>query len=150
MDGPSAAHRWRDSATGCVQRRRIGRRGFIGFVGGVSATSGDGGSWFDADADAIWVLVAVAALGAAGLAVSYILWIAPALLAEMLVDAIIVGTVSRQMGLLERRDWTATVIRRTWLPAAVIVLTLMLGGWALQQAAPEARSIGPAVRTLLD
>lgn len=114
-----------------------------------SATSGDGGWWFDADADAIWVLGAVAALGAAGLVVSYVLCIAPALLAEVLVDAIIVGTVSNQMGLLERRDWTATVIRRTWVPAAAIVLTLMLGGWALQQVAPEARSIGPAVRTLL-
>jgi hypothetical protein len=28
------------------------------------------------------------------------------------------------------------------------VLTLMVGGWALQQAVPEARSIGPAVESL--
>ena len=113
-----------------------------------AATSGGGGSWFDADADGIWVVVAVAALAAAGLAVSYVLWIAPALLAEVLVDAIIVGTVSKHVGLLERRDWTATVLRRTWIPATLMIATLMIGGWALQQAVPDARSIGPAVQAL--
>jgi hypothetical protein len=82
------------------------------------------------------------------MAVGYALWAAPALLAEVLVDALIVGTVSKQMGLLERRDWTATAIRRTWFPATVMILMLVVGGWALQQAVPDARSIGPAVQAL--
>ena len=112
------------------------------------SSASDGGSWFDGDADFVWVLVALAAISAAGLAVGYVVWMAPALLAEVLVDAAIVGTVSKQMGLLERRDWTATVIRRTWFPATVMVMMLMVGGWALQQAVPEARSIGPAVQSL--
>jgi hypothetical protein len=123
--------------------------------GGGSSASWDGssasdrGSWFDGDSDFVWVLVAAAALFAAGLAVSYVVWIAPALLAEVLVDAIIIGTVSKQMARLERRDWTATAIRRTWFPATVMILTLVVGGWALQQAVPDAQSIGPAVHGLL-
>jgi hypothetical protein len=106
-----------------------------------------GGSWFD-DADAGWVLLALVALFAGAIAVGYVVWVAPALLAEVFVDALIVGTVSKQMGLTERRDWTATVLRRTWVPATVMVLTLTIAGWALQQAVPEARSIGPAVQAL--
>jgi hypothetical protein len=113
-----------------------------------SSGSSSGGWWFDADADFVWVLIALAALCAGGLAVSYVVWVAPALLAEVIVDAVIIGTVSRQMGSLERRDWTATAIRRTWFPATVMIMMLAIGGWALQQAVPEAKSIGPAVQAL--
>ena len=115
---------------------------------GAASVSDGGGSWFDGDADFVWVLVALAALCGGAMAVGYVLWAAPALLAEVLVDALIVGTVSKQMGLLERRDWTATAIRRTWFPATVMILMLVVGGWALQQAVPDARSIGPAVQAL--
>jgi hypothetical protein len=90
-----------------------------------SSGSSSGGWWFDADADFVWVLIA-----------------------EVIVDAVIIGTVSRQMGSLERRDWTATAIRRTWFPATVMIMMLAIGGWALQQAVPEAKSIGPAVQAL--
>lgn len=124
--------------------------------GGASAAWGEPshaastgrGSWFDGDLDVGWVLVAIAAVLAGAIAVTYVIWVAPALLAEVLVDAAIVSTVSRHVNRLERRDWTATAIRRTWIPAAVMIITLVIGGWALQQIAPEAKSIGPALRSV--
>ena len=93
-------------------------------------------SWLDGDVDLGWVLLALAAAASALLAVTYIVWTAPALLAEVLVDAVIVSAVSKRLGSIERRAyWTATAIRRTWLPAAIMIATLALAGWALQKAA---------------
>lgn len=127
--------------------------------GGTSASWGDAGragsgnegsSWFDWDADIGWVLVALAALLVGLLTIGYVVYLAPVLFAEVLVDGVIVATVSRRVAGLERRDWTATVLRRTWLPALVMIGSLAAGGWALQKIAPDARSIGPAVQRILE
>ena len=83
------------------------------------------------------------------IAIGYVIWIAPALLAEVLVDATIVSAVARSVTRVERRDWTATVLRRTWLPATALILAVVVAGYALQRVAPDARSIGPAVQTIL-
>ena len=95
------------------------------------------------------LLIAAAALGGV-VAVGYVVYVAPALLAEVLVDAVIVATISRKIGATDQRDWTATVLRKTWIPATSLVTMLMIGGWGLQQSAPDARSIGPALAQLLD
>lgn len=127
--------------------------------GGASASWGDAGragpdregsSWFDWDVDSGWVLVALAALLVGLVTVGYVMYLAPALFAEVLVDGVIVATVSRRVAGLERRDWTATVLRRTWLPALVMIGSLAVGGWALQTIAPDARSIGPALQRILE
>lgn len=131
--GGGAAAAWGDSGTSSSHA--------------ASSRSG-GGSWFDGDLDAGWVLIAIGAALVGLLAVGYVVWIAPALLAEVLVDAVIVSTVSRHVGLIERRDWTATAVRRTWIPATLVIVTLILAGWALQQVAPDAKSIGPALRAM--
>ena len=110
--------------------------------------TGNGGSWLDGFDDLGWIVLALAAACAGLIAVVSIVWAAPTLLAEVLVDAVIVSRVSRYLADSDRRDWTATAIRRTWIPATVVVVALVVGGWALQQAAPEATSIGPALRTL--
>ena len=129
---------------------RSGGGGASAAWGEPSASSGsDSGSWIDAD-DLGWVLVAIAVVLAGLLAVFYVVWIAPALLAEVLVDAAIVSAVSHRVTQLERRDWTATVLRRTWLPALILIVTVTAAGYALQRAAPDARSIGPAVETILN
>jgi hypothetical protein len=117
----------------------------------------DGSSWLDADLG--WVLLAIAAAAAGLVAIGWIVWAAPALLAEVLVDALIVSAVSSKLAHAERRacpaeadrrrrDWTMTAIRRTWLAAAVVIVTLVVAGWSLQHLAPDAVSIGPAVRAI--
>ena len=96
-----------------------------------------------------WVLLALAAALAGLLAMGYIVWAAPALLAEVLVDAVIVSAVSKRLG-TPHRDWTATAIRKTWVAATLLVIMLGISGWALQKAAPDARSIGPAIQEILE
>lgn len=136
-------------ATNSVGRFAGGRSGGGGASGSWGSASADSGArWFDGDVDLGWVLIAAAVALAGVLAVGYVVWAAPVLLAEVLVDALIVGAVSRRLT-DDRHDWTVTAIRRTWLPATILIATLVVAGWALQAAAPEARSIGPAVRAIL-
>ena len=130
-----------------------GRSGGAGasapFDGAPPQSSSASASVFDLDSDLAWVLVAVLAALAGAVAIGYVVWAAPLLLAEVLVDAAIVSTVSRTINRKDRRDWTATAIRRTWMPAVALILTLVVAGWALQSAAPDARSIGPALRAVI-
>ena len=127
--------------------------------GGAAAAWGDasgrsspreGSSWLDWEADSGWVILAIIALLAGVSAVGYVLYLAPALFAEVLVDGVIVAAVSRRVAGIERRDWTATVLRYTWLPALIMIGSLVVSGWALQKIAPEARSLGPAVQQILE
>ena len=119
--------------------------------GRSSVDSSSGSSWGDAwDGDLGWILVFVAALLAGLATIGYVVYLAPLLLAEVLVDGVIVATIAHRVSDLERRDWTATVIRRTWLPAVAVISLLMIGGFALQKIAPDARSIGPAIAQMLE
>jgi len=116
-----------------------------------SGSGGDevvSGSWLDGFDDLGWVVLALVAAVAGLIAVGSIVWAAPALLAEVLVDALIVSTVSRHLADSDRPDWTMTAIRRTWVPATIVILAMVSGGWALQQIAPDAASIGPALRAI--
>lgn len=92
-------------------------------------------------------LAALAAL-AGSVACLVVIWSAPALMAEILVDAMIMAGVYRHLRVTDRRTWLRGALRRTWIPALSLALCLGLLGWALQQVTPEARSIGPVVRHL--
>jgi hypothetical protein len=116
------------------------------------------GSWFDlldfADADvfdcdegclpAILGLVVIA-LGA--VLVSTIA-AAPALIAEVFLDAFLVAVLYRRLRVAQKEHWLGTALRKTWFAAIVTAGALALGGWTLEQMAPGARSIGKAVEQL--
>ena len=114
-----------------------------------ASKSSGGGLDVDLGDSFVWVLVLLAASCAGAAAVGYVIYTAPALVAELMVDAAIVSTVYRRVSVVETRHWAATVIRRTWLPAAVLTLSLMAGGYALQKVAPGTRSIGPAIAAIM-
>ena len=89
------------------------------------------------------VLGVVAIVG--GLIASlYIVYIAPILLAEILVDGLLVAGLYKRVKHIEQRHWLKTALSRTALPAILVALFFTFAGWALQKAAPEARSIGEA------
>ncbi len=46
----------------------------------------------------------------------------------------------------DRRYWLTGAIRRTWLQAGAVAFFFGVAGFALQQVAPEARSIGPVIQ----
>jgi hypothetical protein len=98
--------------------------------------------------DLKWLLVALAAALGSLLAVCWIIYVAPVLLAEVALDAALVSTAYRRLSRQDREAWTSAVLRRTWLPATVIVVMMTLMGWALQKAAPEAHSVGAVLRSV--
>lgn len=123
--------------------------------GGVSGSgSGGGGGGFDflggLDFDSegcAFFLLAVALIVAGVLASLYVVYAAPTLLAELLVEGILLSGLYRGMKKgAQQGDWLRAVVRRTWLPVLLTLTLFAAAGYMLQRAAPRARSIGEAWR----
>lgn len=96
----------------------------------------------DLDLEEGWLIVlAVIALIGGILASLYIIYIAPALLAEILVDGILLTGLYKRLKGVEQRHWLRAAVRQTLLPALLVVALFTAVGYALQKAVPEARSI---------
>ncbi len=85
-------------------------------------------------------LAAVLLLGAL-----YIVYLAPALFAELLVDGVLSASLYRRLKGLETRHWMESAMRRTALPFVLTALALAAVGYALQSYAPQARSMGGVI-----
>lgn len=119
---------------------------------------GGGGDWFsglDFDVDSegcVFFLLALALIVAGVCASLYVVYAAPALLAEILVEGVLLSGLYRGMKRARRRgdgDWLGAALRRTWLPVLLTLLTFAAAGYLLQRAAPRARSIGEAFRMVI-
>jgi hypothetical protein len=108
-----------------------------------------GGIDLDLDLDELWwIVIAVACVLGAAIAIGYVVYAAPLLLAEVALDAAVVSTLYRRLRKDDVSHWAVTVLKRTWMSAAVLMLFAALGGYAMQQIAPDARSIGGVLREL--
>jgi hypothetical protein len=106
-------------------------------------SSGSSGFSFDIDLDeGWWILIAVVALLGAVIATFYVVYIAPVLLAEMLLDGVLLAGLYKQVKSIEHRHWLRSALQRTALPAGIIVVFFTIAGYAMQRAAPDAHSIG--------
>lgn len=116
--------------------------------GGGSAKGGGSGFSFSLDLDdgGFLVVLAIGAIAVAAFgAAIYLIWTAPILLAEVLVDGLIMTGLYRRLKRTEDPDhWMVGAVRRTWIPALVVVILFSFAGWLLQRAVPDARSIGGA------
>lgn len=147
----------------------VSRHPSDGIAGGKSGGGGGGDTWdptsaktrvaedavhgamsegFGLDVEELWwALVVFAILLGGVLGVLYVLYLAPALLAEAILDGIVAAAVYRR---LRRRDvshWSVgTLLRRTWKPAALVIASVALAGFATQLIFPEAHSIGDVIR----
>jgi hypothetical protein len=92
----------------------------------------------------VLLLVAALLVGVLGAAVSslYILYAAPGLFAELLLDGVLAATLYRRLRHLESRHWLETALRRTAVPFGLTAALLSVGGAALQWYAPQAHSLG--------
>lgn len=117
-------------------------------------SGGGGGKSFDFSLDldegGIVVLIAVLILAVAALGTAlWVVWSAPVLLAEVLVDGLVMTGLYRRLRRgPEPTSWLVGAVRRTWLPALAAAALFCFSGWLLQKAVPEARSIGPAVKAV--
>jgi hypothetical protein len=99
------------------------------------------GAVSDADELAIplALLVLVAALMLSSL---FVIYSAPVLFAELLVDGVLAASLYRRLRGLETRHWLETALRRTIWPFLFTALTVAAAGWAMELYAPGANSIG--------
>jgi hypothetical protein len=93
------------------------------------------------------IAAAVLVLGGV-LALFYVVYGAPILLAEVALDAALVAGIYRKLRKEDARHWLTSVLSRTWKPAAVVAGCLSAGGLIMQWAVPGALSIGEVIRRL--
>ena len=95
----------------------------------------------EADEATIPLVVVVLAAGIV-LSSLFVVWSAPILFAEILVDALLAAGLYRRLRVLEPRHWMLAALRRTIVPFVLTTLTVAAAGWGMQAYAPEARSLG--------
>lgn len=112
-----------------------------------SNSSGDSlGSAGDIDIGdaAIPILAIVFALGMA-VASLYVVYVAPTLFAELLVDGVLSYTLYRHLHKVETHFWLSTAFKRTVIPFILTAVFLAILGAAMAHYAPGARSIGEVI-----
>lgn len=106
-------------------------------------SSGSSGFSFDLDLDDGWVIIPVVlALLAGVIAAVYVVYIAPALLAEILLDGVLMAGLYKRVKSIEHKHWLSCALRRTVVPAIVVIVFFTIAGYAMHAAVPEAHSIG--------
>lgn len=75
----------------------------------------------------------------------FMIYSAPMLFAELLVDGVLSASLYRRLRGLETRHWLETALRRTAMPFALTAIIVSASGWAMTLYAPEAHSIGEVI-----
>ncbi|HEY0665866.1 MAG TPA: hypothetical protein VGD24_07360 [Gallionella sp.] len=90
-------------------------------------------------------LAALILLGAMLFSSLFVIYSAPVLFAELLVDGVLSASLYRRLRGLETRHWLETALRRTALPFALTAAIVSASGWGMALYAPEAHSIGDVI-----
>lgn len=120
------------------------------------SSSGGGGSGIDLPdidldldvGDLFWVVLALVVLIAGLIAIFYVVYIAPVLLAEVLVDGLLAAGLYKSVKGATGRHWMMTVLRKTAIPAVLVLIFFSIAGFCVQMIEPAATSIGEAWRLL--
>ncbi len=113
--------------------------------GGLDAWTGSVGAVVEADELAIpLVAIALATALAAGLVVSaaYVVYVAPVLFAEVLLDGVLSYALFHRLSASERSFWLTSAVRHTIVPFAATAAFLVVLGGVLSAYAPGATSVG--------
>ncbi|BAO30725.1 hypothetical protein SUTH_02946 [Sulfuritalea hydrogenivorans sk43H] len=118
-----------------------------GGVGSVGEAVGEVVGGADEGAIPLAVALLIAALVAVLLfATIYIVYLAPALFAELLVDGALSASLYRRMRGLQTRHWLESALHRTAVPFTITAVGLALIGYALHAYAPAAHTLGEVLR----
>lgn len=107
-----------------------------------SSAIGDAASALSGADELTMPLFIVTALAAMAVASFYVVYIAPTLFAELLVDGALSYVLYRRLRQAERQHWLSTAVKHTAWPFAVAAILLALIGLALSSAAPGAHTLG--------
>ncbi|MHC1651737.1 hypothetical protein ACODUL_00330 [Stenotrophomonas maltophilia] len=140
-----------------------------GGSGGHSGGGGASASWAEASAPSITntddasllevadgeaglpllaVLGLLALVATVLLASIWVVWSAPVLMAELLVDAAIVGGLYRRMQGMGAQGWWRRCLSHTFWPLLGLVVFFTAFGWGAQQLAPDAVNLMQVVQAL--
>ena len=117
----------------------------------ISAISDSGSSVGDAlgtvaDAEEFAIpLVILILLGATLFSSLFMIYSAPVLFAELMVDGVLSASLYHRLRGLETRHWLETALRRTALPFALTAAIVSASGWGMALYAPQAHSIGDVI-----
>ena len=75
----------------------------------------------------------------------YVVYLAPALFAELLFDGVLSYTLYRRLRNTDSSHWLSTAFRRTVLPFALTAVFVALVGAGLAAYAPGAQTLGQAL-----
>ncbi|MDB5865652.1 MAG: hypothetical protein JWO70_3458 [Betaproteobacteria bacterium] len=92
------------------------------------------------------VVLAIVALASAIFAALWIIWIAPALFAELTLDAALGTGLYRRLRHITGEYWLRTALRKTVWPILAVAVLFGVAGAAMQVYAPEAKSVGHVIR----
>lgn len=102
------------------------------------------GSVSQADEFAIPLLVLIV-LGALFLSSLWVVYSAPILFAELLIDGALSASLYRRLRGLDTQHWLETAVRRTIWPFLITALVLGVAGKGMQLYAPGAKSVGDVI-----
>ena len=75
----------------------------------------------------------------------WIVYAAPVLLAELLVDGVLIAGLYRHVRKQNAQHWVETALRRTAWPFLITAVVIAISGYGLQSYVPEAKSIGDVI-----
>lgn len=111
---------------------------------------GDAAGAVISDESAI-VIVGILAAALAGLCVSvYMIYSAPYLYAELLLDGAVSAALLRRLRLSGGAHWVQTALWKTWLPVLLILVFFGFAGALMQHFYPEARTLGQVIEQIVD
>jgi hypothetical protein len=124
-----------------------------GTIGDAPSSDGDGAA--DGLVDTLGTadefalpLLLVVALAALVLSSLFVVWTAPVLFAELLIDGVLAASLYRRLRGLEPRHWLDSAVRRTAWPFLATTGLVGVSGWLMQKQAPGAVTIGEALARL--
>jgi hypothetical protein len=84
----------------------------------------------------------IVGVGALLLSSLWIVYSAPVLFAELLLDGMLAASLYHRLRGLETQHWLETAVRRTWAPFLLTALIVSAAGWGMKLYAPQAHSVG--------
>ena len=115
--------------------------------GGITdiALDGDEGGCLIIIAGILLVILLAALFGAS----LYVIWQAPAILAEVVFEVLLGSPLARGARALDSAHWPSVLLRKTWKPFATLCVAAMTFAIFIQWAFPQVTTAGEAFRMIL-
>jgi hypothetical protein len=88
-------------------------------------------------------------LGSMLVASFYIVYAAPVLFAELMLDGVLAVTLYRRLRTIDVRYWLETAIHRTYATFLWAGVVVVVAGFGMSHYVPEAKSVGEVLQRVL-